>query len=297
MPEALGRSGMGLPVGTGDTLGHQGTPVGTALTVTGNVTPSYCRFTTATDTAGMCRSSCASGSVSAGSTSARAGRRGDIMGGDNAVLLSPAPQEPRHLGTPTPTCSRKGADHIVGHHSAICQGELGGRRVVEGGNGKRTQVSWHPHHQGPTCQRPSGWRRRRCRGAWQRSSTPRGRRKAARAWARLSIPPRSDHWLQRSARARWLSPDSAPRSFPAGDNAGVPSCHSDGIGVFPHRVPPAWRSPEPSASPSRTDRRRRSASKSAGKQERMLSARQSPANTPRHRLSTAMSATCRDMAG
>lgn len=87
---------MGSPVGTGDTLGHQGTPVGAALTVTGNATPSYCRFTTATDTAGMCRSSCASGSVSAGSTSARAGRRGDIMRW--GIMLSSSPLPRRNLG-------------------------------------------------------------------------------------------------------------------------------------------------------------------------------------------------------
>jgi len=155
----------------------------------------------------------------------------------------------------------------------------------------------HPRPQDHTCQRPSGLRRRRRRGAWQCSSTPHGRRKAASASARVSIPPRSDHWLQRSARARRLSPDSAPCSFPAGDSAGVPPCCCGGTGGSPPHVPPAQRSPEPSASPSRTDRRRRSASKSVGKQERTLSARQSPANTPRHRLSTAMSATCGDAAG
>uniref|UniRef100_A0A8B9BPJ9 Beta-1,4-galactosyltransferase n=1 Tax=Anser brachyrhynchus TaxID=132585 RepID=A0A8B9BPJ9_9AVES len=102
----------------------------------------------------------------------------------------------------------------------------------------------------PTCHRPS-WRRRRLRrGAWQRSSTPRGRRKAASASGRLSIPRRSDHWLQRSARACRLSPDSAPRSCPAGTQplrhraAGVPSVAPSVSYRCPFGVPACWRQPQ-----------------------------------------------------
>lgn len=79
-------SGMGSLMDAGGHMWLLASPVGTALTVTGNVTPSYCRFTTATDTAGMRRSSWASGSASAGRTSARAGRRGDVRAG--GVTLS-----------------------------------------------------------------------------------------------------------------------------------------------------------------------------------------------------------------
>lgn len=90
MPKALGgsssMSGMGSLMDAGGHMWLLASPVGTALTVTGNVTPSYCRFTTATDTAGMRRSSWASGSASAGRTSARAGRRGDVRAG--GVTLS-----------------------------------------------------------------------------------------------------------------------------------------------------------------------------------------------------------------
>lgn len=67
------------------------------------------------------------------------------------------------------------------------------------------------------------------------------------------MPPRSDHWLQRSARARRLSRDSAPRSFPVSDDAGVPSCARVSPRAFPaspaltgaQRQPQQHRSPAP----------------------------------------------------
>lgn len=92
-------SGMGTPVGARGHLWVLASPVGAALTVTGNATPSYCRFTTATDTAGMRRSSWDSGSASAGRTSARAGRRGDVKWG---VPHPPCPGGTQASGHPHP---------------------------------------------------------------------------------------------------------------------------------------------------------------------------------------------------
>lgn len=135
----------------------------------------------------------------------------------------PSPHPKYKEGTPPNYGTGPGGSQhpqIMGHKPRAPSTSLSQHpRATPGGH--RNQIFWDkdpsPRSVGvPTCQRPS-WRRRRLRrGAWQRSSTPRGRRKAASASGSVSIPRRSDHWLQRSARARRLSPDSAPRSCPAG---------------------------------------------------------------------------------
>ena len=60
--------------------------MGSGLTATGSVAPRYCRFTTATVTAGMRLSSRANDSASGGSTRARAGNG---VGGGGFRLSAP----------------------------------------------------------------------------------------------------------------------------------------------------------------------------------------------------------------
>lgn len=178
-------------------------------------------------------------------------------------------------------------------------------------------MSWAPLLP-PTCQRWSAVSCRRFGAAWQCSSTSRLRMKSNRASGSVSMPPRSDHWLQRSARALRIKAESRAGPFPEGGESPCASARLPGTQephqacsaqwfLQPSRLPgpgqspqpeqppmptPGRVSPAPKAMPRRTERCLCSASNSAGKQERRLSARQSPANTPRHRLSMATSASC-----
>lgn len=120
----------------------------------------------------------------------------------------------------------------------------------------------------PTFQHPSAWRLSPETGWPLRTLTPLLVRWALRAWGNVSSPPRSDHWLQRSARAWRISAES-------------------GCGLRP----------APISSPSNTERWVCSAWKRLGKQDLMLSSRLLPANTPRQRLSMARDATLRARLG
>lgn len=106
----------------------------------------------------------------------------------------------------------------------------------------------------------------------------------------LGVPSCHGGGTRVSPRAITVAP-GCPSTTPSTWAVPSVSPHAPGAAFSVPSVSPPRLSPAPSASPSSTERRRRSAWKSAGKQERTLSCRQSPANTPRHRLSTAMSAT------
>lgn len=242
-----------------------------------------------------------------------------------STLTLVPPQEDtgtKFFGTRTPPRGQWGSLPASGHRggAAGCAGARGSAAPHRGGAGRR-RVPRAASPSRAAATTGSSARRAPAGSAPTQHHAPALRGRSTSGTVPPGSPP-CPFSCPRGVPAPGVSPHAIVAA--PGCPLGVPSCHGGGTRVSPRAItvapgcpsttPSTWAvpsvsphapgaafgapsvsppilSPPPSASPSSTERRRRSAWKSAGKQERTLSCRQSPANTPRHRLSTAMSAT------